>query len=509
MYGPNEPVAPERRRSLLAFAANFTHTLALLLWFAAGLAFAAGIPALGAAIVAVVAINGVFAFAQEHHAAQVVAGLMRRVAVQARVVRDGRDQRVPATELVPGDLVRLAAGDLVPADLVLLAADNLTLDLSLLTGETLPEERHAGVVAASESARALDLACVAPAGAAVIIGTAEGAVYATGPASTLGTIATLVQGVERGPSVLERQIATLSRVTAVIAILAGAATLSLIALTGGRSFVAALTFATGVIVALVPEGLLPTLSVSLAIGAERMAERGAAVRRLAAVEIVGSVTTICTDKTGTLTLNALSVLGFVAPDGLSTVPETAVLAAALCNGARPTPEGFDGDPIDVALARWVTEQGGDVAALRRAYPRQRDVPFAAERRYMAVTCIGRRRRAHVRQGSAGSGARPRRAGARPGCDRRERCADGDGAGRARPAVGGRARRSRADHPRPRPPPRPATPGGAGRDRGLPPGRGTGGHADWRPPGDGAGARGGDRPSGLKVCLSSRAPTSTA
>jgi sodium/potassium-transporting ATPase subunit alpha len=385
-YGPNEPVAPERRRPLLAFAANFTHTLALLLWFAAGLAFAAGIPALGAAIVAVVAVNGVFAFAQEHHAEQVVAGLMRRVAVQARVVRDGQEQRIPSTELVPGDLVRLAAGDLVPADLVLLAADNLTLDLSLLTGETLPEERHAGVVAATESARALDLACVAPAGAAAIIGSAEGVVYATGPASTLGTIATLVQGVERGPSVLERQIATLSRATAVISIVTGAATLSLIALKGGTSFVVALTFATGVIVALVPEGLLPTLSVSLAIGAERMAERGAAVRRLAAVEIVGSVTTICTDKTGTLTLNELSVLGFVAPDGQSTVSEKAVLAAALCNGARPTPEGFEGDPIDVALARWATDQGGDVAALQRAHPRQRDVPFAAAHRYMAVTC---------------------------------------------------------------------------------------------------------------------------
>jgi calcium-translocating P-type ATPase len=385
-FGANEPVVAEHRRPLLAFFANFTHTLALLLWFAAGLAFAAGIPELGAAIVAVVAINGIFAYVQEHRAEQLVSGLMRRVAVQARVVRDGQERRVSAADLVPGDVVRLSAGDLVPADAVIVSSDNLALDLSMLTGETLPVERDATAVASGASTRLLDLPCVAPAGSAVITGSAEAAVFATGPTSTLGTVAAMVQGVERGASLLERQVGALSRVTAVIAVLAGAVTLSLTAAATNVSFLAALTFATGVIVALVPEGLLPTLSVALAIGAGRMATRGAAVRRLAAVEIVGSVTAICTDKTGTLTFNALSTLGFVAPDGATDAPERAIRAAALCNDARPVDSDFEGDPLDVALARWVTAQGYDVPSLRRDHPRLSDLPFEAGRRSMSVTC---------------------------------------------------------------------------------------------------------------------------
>jgi sodium/potassium-transporting ATPase subunit alpha len=383
--GPNEPVAPERRRVLVAFLANFTHTLALLLWFAAGLAFAAGIPELGGAIVAVVAINGVFAFFQEHRAEQAVAALMRRVAVQARVVRDGRERLLPAMDLVPGDVIRLAAGDVVPADCLLLETDNLTVDLSLITGESAPAARDAEPVVADGVAPA-ELACFAPAGSAVVTGLAEAVVRATGPASTLGEIAGLVQGMERGQSLLERQVAQLSRVTAVIAVLTGTATLALAGLLTDTTFLLALTFATGVIVALVPEGLLPTLSVALAIGARRMAERGAAVRRLAAVEIVGSVTTICTDKTGTLTENALAVRGFVGADGEDGPSRGALLVAALCGDARPFDGDFTGDPVDVALARWAGSLGADLAALRSEHPRLADVPFTAERRYMRVTC---------------------------------------------------------------------------------------------------------------------------
>ncbi len=387
VFGANEPVRPQRTGILATFLDNFTHTLALLLWFAAGLSFAAGIPQLGTAIVAVIGVNGVFAFLQEYRAEQVVRSLMRRVAVQARVVRDGVERRLPAADLVPGDIVHVAAGDVVPADVVLLTARDLTLDLSMITGESSPAERDARVVIDAEGAvRPTDLLCVAPAASGVVTGFAQGVVWATGPASTIGEIASLVEAVHRGESVLERQVAALSRLTAVLAVLAGAATLSIASLSTSVEFFAALTFATGVIVALVPEGLLPTLSVSLAIGARRMAERGAAIRRLSAVEAVGAVTVICTDKTGTLTQNTLSVLGFADAGGSSTPPPEALLAAVLCNDAFTDNDGYAGDPIDVALAQWAASHGCDIAALRRAYPRSEDVRFESARRYMSVTC---------------------------------------------------------------------------------------------------------------------------
>jgi sodium/potassium-transporting ATPase subunit alpha len=386
LYGPNAPVRPDQRRAGRAFLANFTHTLALLLWLAAGLAFAARIYELGTAIIAVIAVNGVFAFVQEYRAEQVVSRLMLHVAVQVAAVRAGVERRLRATDLVPGDVIRLAAGDIAPADCVLLASDNLSIDLSMITGETLPVERSAVVTEAGASSHLLDLSCVVAAGSAVLTGTGEAVVWSTGPESTLGQVAALVEGVQRSRSLLERQVTELSRLTAVIAVLAGALTLALTALSGGVAFGTALTFATGVIVALVPEGLLPTLSVALAIGAGRMATRGAAVRRLSAVETIGSVTVICTDKTGTLTQNALTVLGYVDARGRADVPNDALLASGLCNDAHFADSGFHGDPLDMALARWVVHMGHDLAALRERHPRRADVPFDAHRRYMAVTC---------------------------------------------------------------------------------------------------------------------------
>ncbi len=386
-YGPNEPVREHRRRPLLTFVANFTHTLALLLWFAAGLALAAGIAELAVAICAVVLVNGVFAFLQEYRAEQLVSGLMRRVAIQTAVRREGREMQLAAHDLVPGDIVLLRAGDVVPADCALLATNGFTLDLSMLTGESTPVEREPAAVRVTGGAIALlDLTCIAPGGAAVATGSGEGVVCATGPDSTLGSISALVEGVHRGRSMLERQVADLSRITAAAAVLAGAITLALATLSTETSFSTALTFATGVIVALVPEGLLPTLSVSLAIGARRMAARGAAVRRLSAVEIVGSVTVICTDKTGTLTENSLTVLGFEPADATPSLHRRALLAAALCNDARRSDAGWEGDPLDVALARWAEGEGCAPDSLRDDHPRFAELPFDAHRRFMSVTC---------------------------------------------------------------------------------------------------------------------------
>ena len=385
-HGANEPVRAARRRPLRSLLGQFTHMLALLLWFGAGLAFAAGIRELGTAIIAVVLINGLFAFLQEYRAEQVMAALMKRVAVQTRVLRNGEPQRLPAAALVPGDVILLAAGDIAPADGVLLEADGLSIDLSMLTGESLAVERQADAVTLM-AAHDMDLPPFIPAGSAVITGTGRALVSATGEASALGRVAAMVEQVQRGRSVLERQVAELSRVTAVIAVLAGTVTLVLATLKGGIDIEAGLTFATGVIVALVPEGLLPTLSVALALGAQRMAGRGAAIRRLAAVEVVGSVTVICTDKTGTLTENRMTVSGFTAADGGEHPATAALRAAVLCNDAPADGMAGEGDVIDRALLEWAAVHGVEIAALRGQYPRLHVQPFDAHRRLMVVTCM--------------------------------------------------------------------------------------------------------------------------
>ncbi len=187
-YGSNEPLRQQQRHLFLRFVENFTHTLALLLWFGAGLAVAAGILELALAIVAVIVVNGVFAFIQEYRAERVVAVLVRSVAVRTVAKRDGAEHTISASELVPGDLVRFARGDVVSADCVLIAADSLSLDLSSVTGESIPIERAADAVTreTARQARIHDLPCVAPASAVVLTGSADALVVATGPASTLG-----------------------------------------------------------------------------------------------------------------------------------------------------------------------------------------------------------------------------------------------------------------------------------------------------------------------------------
>lgn len=382
-YGANAMQRVAARSSIAALVANLSHPLALLLWFGAVMAFAARAPELASAIVGVVIINGAFATLQEYRAERVVEALLARAALFARVTREGREHVVPAAELVVGDVVLLAIGDVVPADCLLVQADALSLDLSLLTGETTPVNR----TAERDARQKVDIAtrtCIAPAGAGVLRGAAVGIVVAIGAASTLGQIERLLDEPGRGASLLERQVSELSRITAVVAVTCGAATLALAIYFRGTNIVVALTFGTGVIVALVPEGLLPLLTVSLAMAARRMADRGALVRRLSAIEVVGATTVICTDKTGTLTQNTLAVLAFEPCRATSDVEGRAQLVAALCNDAH---DDDTGDPIDRALLRWT---GRDTAnALRKQYPRSGGMPFDPERRYMRVDSGGR------------------------------------------------------------------------------------------------------------------------
>jgi Ca2+-transporting ATPase len=344
-------------------------------------------PELGWAIAAVVLLNGAFGFWQERRAERAIDALDALVPRRARVVRAGRERDVPARDLVPGDVLVLEEGDRVPADARVITAERLRLDLSLLTGESAPVERTA---APQPGAGPVDAICLAPCGATVVEGRGRAVVHATGAATELGRIARLATSVRRDPSDLEIEVQRLVRIVSVLAVAMGAAVFALVSGLGASPAEAAL-FAIGIAVANVPEGLLPAITVTLAVNARRMAGRRALVRRLSAVETLGAVGVICTDKTGTLTENRLAVRAvWVAGDGLAgaaagrTVPLLA--AAALCTNAqaRAGPSRGAPDATERALLVAAAGAGLEPEALRDGCPRRAEAPFDPRRRLMTV-----------------------------------------------------------------------------------------------------------------------------
>ena len=302
-----------------------------MLWGAGGLALLAGMPELGIAIFVVIVVNGLFAFAQESRAERAAARLQDLLPRRAVVVRDGARREIDAAELVVGDLVVLAPGDRVSADLVVGAATALAVDTSTLTGESVPARVDRGDAVA--------------AGSFVVEGDGQAEVVATGGETRLAAIARLTGAEPRPRGPLAAELDRVVRTIAAIAVGVGGTFLA-ISLLIGTSLHDGFLFAIGVTVALVPEGLLPTVTLSLAVGAQRMAERHALVRRLEAVETLGSTTVICTDKTGTLTQNQMTVLDVWTPDGpvalagtgyepSARVTGTAAAVAAARRVARP------------------------------------------------------------------------------------------------------------------------------------------------------------------------------
>jgi magnesium-transporting ATPase (P-type) len=392
--GPNELPAPRRVPGWRRLVAEMFHFFALLFWVAGGLAFVAGMPQLGVAVFVVVVLNGVFAFVQEEraeHAAERLRDLLPR---RVTVVRDGASMQIPATDVVTGDTVLLGEGDRVSADLRLDVVHSLALDTSTLTGESVPAHPADGETAY--------------AGCFVVEGEATATVAATGAATRLAGIARLTRAQRRAPSPLHLELVRVSRLIAAVAVTVGTAFFGLAVLAGmPRSD--GFLFAVGVTVALVPEGLLPTVTLSLAIGAQRMAARDALVRHLEAVETLGSTTFICTDKTGTLTRNEMAVVEVWLPAGRAVIegvgyepvadvrcdpPEAADTLAALartalrCSSGRVTEKDgrwvARGDPMEAALDALARRVGADEAADVRAAPEVARFPFDARRRRMSV-----------------------------------------------------------------------------------------------------------------------------
>ncbi len=374
-YGPNTlPESPppsvwsrfvQQFRSPLIYILLAALVVDLVVWISEG---SRGVPLEGVAIAVILLLNAGLGVWQERRAESTLAKLRELAAPQVWVLRDGELARRPSADLVPGDVVRLEAGDRVPADGSVRTATNLSLDESVLTGESFPVEK----TSADELM----------AGTLVVRGKSYVEIARTGVHSALGRLAAMLGEVETERTPLERRLEQFGhRVARWVLGIALLILLGGLLTEGWGEFGHVFLFAVALAVAAVPEGLPAVLTVTLALGVERMARRKAVVRRLAAVEALGSVTVIASDKTGTLTENRMEVRELDSPD-----PERALKAALLANDAEP--ETGAGDPLELALLSFGATRGEDTAALRERYPRIADRPFDSSAKYMRVTVEG-------------------------------------------------------------------------------------------------------------------------
>ncbi len=403
--GPNAIPAPRGPGPARRLIRQMTHFFATILWVAAILAQSGGMPALALAIVVVVVVNGVFSFVQEERATRAALALRELLPKNPTVIRDGVRSAVPIADLVRGDLVVLREGDRISADARLVQSDGITVDESTLTGESMPVGRSA--VGGEVASDALVFA-----GTFVTSGSGRAVVFATGARSRLGRIARLTGEVIRRRTPLRRDLDRAVRVIATLATTCGVVffAVSLLLGTAARD---GFLFAVGVIVALVPEGLLPTLTLSLAMSATRMAKRGALVRNLESVETLGATNVICSDKTGTMTTNQTTAREAWTPT--RTVRTTAtgwaaagsllegdrplgdvelaelnplLVGAALCGNARVERVGERwrciGDPTEGALQVLARKGGVERDLAERASPRVREYAFDSKRRRMTT-----------------------------------------------------------------------------------------------------------------------------
>jgi Ca2+-transporting ATPase len=391
-HGANELLEGERRSPWLMLAGQFTDFMILVLLAAAVVAGLVGEPEDSIAIVVIVVLNAVIGFVQEYRAEQTMAALRRLGAPHARVLRGGQVADIAARDLVPGDLVLLEAGNIVPADLRLVETARLKVQEAALTGESVPVDKQVRPVD-SDGAALGDRTNMAYKGTVVTYGRGRGIVAATGMATELGRIATLIQSAKEGQTPLQRRLAHFGKRLALAAL--GICTIVFVAgMLRGEPVVLMFLTAVSLAVAAIPEALPAVVTVALAMGAGKMARRNALVRRLPAVESLGSVTTICSDKTGTLTQNRMCVAQVwpeaPAVDGAGAHPAQAarpqlMQAIALCNDAAPDAAGeLQGDPTETALYVAAREAGFDKALLVAAMPRVMELPFDSDRKRMTT-----------------------------------------------------------------------------------------------------------------------------
>ncbi len=401
-HGPNELLEKRKRTVFAMFLDQFKDFMIIVLIASAVLAGALGEAADTIAIVVIVVLNAALGFSQEYRAEKAMAALKRMAAAAATVVRDGVPGAIPAADLVPGDVVHLEAGNVVPADLRLTEAAKLKVEEAALTGESVPSEKQTGALP-DPGLPIGDRTNLAYKGTVVSYGRGTGVVIATGMRTELGRIAAMLQGEEEGKTPLQKRLVAFGKKLA-LAVLAICAIVFVVGMLRGEKPLLMLLTAVSLAVAAIPEALPAVITISLALGAKKMVRQNALVRKLPAVETLGSVTYICSDKTGTLTMNRMTAEevyadGRLVPraelrgDPATTPPgtpgglplPTLLTAVALSNDARQDAAGaVIGDPTEAALYTLAAESGFAKAALEPSHPRLAELPFDAERKLMTT-----------------------------------------------------------------------------------------------------------------------------
>lgn len=401
-YGPNKLKEPKKKSNFQRFLEQFKDVMILILLAAAAVSFVLACiegqpkeffePVL---ILLIVVLNAIMGVLQESKAEKAMEALKNLSAPHARVLRGGKEQVVEAAGLVPGDIIRLEAGDFVPADARLLQSASLKCEESALTGESVPAEKDARATAA-EDAPLGDRSNMVFSGCSVTYGTATAVVTATGMNTEMGKIANLLEGAGDGQTPLQKKLAELGKYLGALA-LAACGIIFVVGLLNGLPPMEIFMTAVSLAVSAIPEGLPAIVTIVLSIGVQRMAKKNALVRRLPAVETLGSASVICSDKTGTLTQNRMTLVqayadGAQTPEAISAQASQPVqrllqLASLCCDGTVVVQDGREeaiGDPTETAILSAALKNGMAKLELEDRYPRQAELPFDSDRKLMTT-----------------------------------------------------------------------------------------------------------------------------
>ena len=392
-YGPNELSQGKKASAISMFIGQFKDFMVMVLLAATFISFILGEMADAIAIVIIITMNAILGFIQEYRTEKSLEALKAMSAPHATVVRDGREDIIPAGEIVPGDLVVLEPGNIVPADCTLISGMGLQVDESILTGESVPVEKTASDIPIKKSKLFM--------GTILTTGRGRAKVEATGMETEMGSIANMIQTAEETGTPLERRLEKIGKQLVYITLVV-CALIVLVGTLRGESFYSMLLSGTSLAVAAIPEGLPAIVTVSLAIGVQRMLKRNALIRKLPAVETLGCVNIICSDKTGTLTENKMAVKQIYSNSTVLDVMESdpgrlksqvikspsfkqLFIIGALCNNAEYIGDDLKGDPTETAILA-LSHKAGITRESQIAYQRIGEIPFDSSRKRMSVIC---------------------------------------------------------------------------------------------------------------------------